>query len=60
VLKASFINPYTIGRAVELINNRKLDVSSMVYDTIPMNQLVGVLSSAEKRKLGKYIVSPWK
>jgi threonine dehydrogenase-like Zn-dependent dehydrogenase len=60
IIKSSFINPYTIGRAVELINQHKIDVSTMVCDTIPLAGLEEVLSSAELRKAGKYIVNPWK
>lgn len=60
VLKSSFINPYTIGRALELINYHKVDVSSMVCDTISLEDLLVVLPSAELRKNGKYIVNPWK
>ena len=32
VLKASYINPYTQKRALDLINSGRLDVSSMVYE----------------------------
>ncbi len=59
VLKASFINPYTMGRAVDLLNNKRIDVSSMVAKTIPLEELTVVLEDADMRKLGKYIVCPW-
>ncbi|MEE1031091.1 MAG: zinc-binding dehydrogenase, partial [Ruminococcus sp.] len=32
VLKASYINPYTQKRALDLIDSGRLDVSSMIYD----------------------------
>jgi threonine dehydrogenase-like Zn-dependent dehydrogenase len=60
VLKASFINPYTIGRAVDLINSKRIDVSCMTAEVVPLERLNEVLSSPEMRSLGKYIVDPWK
>ena len=44
VLKASYINPYTQKRAVSLISSGKVDVSSMIYETIPLEQLPGLLA----------------
>ncbi len=58
-IKSSFINPYTIGRAVALIGQKKVDVSSMVAECIPLERLAQVLGSAELRSKGKYIVEPW-
>lgn len=56
VLKASFINPYTMGRAVALIDSKKIDVDSMVNPPISFEELPEVLGNAETRKKGKYIV----
>lgn len=58
-LKSSFINPYTQSRAVELINRKKIDVSSMIHECIPLEELESVLGSQELRSVGKYIVHPW-
>ncbi len=60
VLKASFINPYTQTRALELINAGRIDVSSMVCPAITLEELPQVLATPELRKKGKYIVNPWK
>ena len=57
-LKSSFINPYTIGRAVTLINQKRVDVASMVAGHIPLERLAEVLSSDDLRNRGKYIVKP--
>jgi len=57
VLKASFINPYTQSRALSLIDSGKIDVSSMIYKTISIDELPGVLADKKERSLGKYIVS---
>lgn len=58
VLKASYINPYTQKRAVALISSGKLDVSSMIYDTISLDELPGLLADTKKRSQGKFIVDP--
>ena len=60
VLKASYINPYTQRRALDLINSGRLDVSSMVYEVCGLNELEDVLSRPEIRANGKYIISPEK
>ena len=60
VLRASFINPYTMGRAVELINRNRVDVSSMVVEVIALERLGEVLASPQMRSRGKFIVEPWK
>ena len=59
-LRSSYINPYTISRALALIDNRRIDVSSMIYGCLPLEGLAGVLSSPTLRQNGKYIVNPWK
>ena len=56
VLKASYINPYTQQRALTLIGGGKVDVTSMIYQTIPLGQLPVLLADVDRRGLGKYIV----
>ena len=60
VLKASYINPYTQKRALDLINSGRLDVSSMVYEVADLDELADILSRPELRAKGKYIISPEK
>lgn len=55
-IKASYINPYTQKRALALIENEKIDVKSMIYKTIEVDELPSVLADKKKRSLGKYIV----
>lgn len=57
-ITASFINPYTMGRAVDLINSGRIDVSSMVAELAPLEQLPDILSRPELRARGKYIIDP--
>lgn len=56
-LKASYINPYTQKRALDLINNKKIDVHSMIYKTIPVDELSDLLKNKSERGKGKYIVT---
>ncbi|MBQ4050753.1 MAG: zinc-dependent alcohol dehydrogenase family protein, partial [Oscillospiraceae bacterium] len=56
-LKASFINPYTQKRALDLIDSGRLDVTSMVYETCGLEKLEEVLSNPELRAKGKYLIS---
>ncbi|MBS6194036.1 MAG: zinc-dependent alcohol dehydrogenase family protein [Clostridiales bacterium] len=60
VLKASFINPYTQKRALDLIDSGRLDVSSMIYEVCGLEELEDVLSKPEVRAKGKFIISPEK
>ena len=57
-LKASYINPYTQQRALDLISSRRIDVSSMIYEKIPLKELPEVLADKDRRRLGKFIVTP--
>lgn len=59
-LKASFINPYTHKRAIELIDSGRLDVSSMIYEVCGLEKLENILSKPELRTKGKYIIAPYK
>ena len=56
-LKASFINPYTQKRAIDLIDSGKIDVSSPVYKTAPVDSLPAILADAKERSKGKYIIT---
>ena len=57
IVTASFINPYTQQRALNLITSGRLDVSSMIYKTISLEELPGVLADKGIRNAGKYIVT---
>ena len=57
-LKASYINPYTQSRAVEMIDSKRIDVSSMVYRVAALDELPQILSNKQLLKKGKFIISP--
>lgn len=58
VLKASYINPYTQKRALDLIDSGKLDVTSMIYKVCGLEELEGILAKPEIRAMGKYVIAP--
>jgi threonine dehydrogenase-like Zn-dependent dehydrogenase len=58
VIKASFINPYTQKRALELIDSGKIDVTSVVYDCRGLEELPGILADGQLRARGKFIIDP--
>ena len=57
-LKASYINPYTQQRALDLIDSGRLDVSSMIYEVSPLEKLEAILSDPQLRAKGKFVISP--
>lgn len=57
VLKASFINPYTQKRAIDLIDSGKIDVVSPIFRTVSLEELPSVLADAKERAKGKFIIT---
>lgn len=58
ILKTSYINPYTQKRALDLIESKQIDVASLIYKTISLDELPALLRNKECRRFGKYIVKP--
>ena len=57
-VKGSYCSPYDMGRAVELINAHRIDVTSMLAGLEPLEKLSEILSSPQLRAKGKYIILP--
>lgn len=57
-IKASYINPYTQRRALDLIDSGRLDVSSMVHEVCGLDRLAAILGDPKERSLGKFIIDP--
>lgn len=55
-ITASYINPLTQGRAVDLLNSGKLKLDKLVGAIIPLEELADALESPNK--VGKVIVRP--
>ncbi len=57
-IKASFINPYTQQRAVQMIDSKRIDVRSMIHKTAPIEALPSILANKEEMRNGKIIIVP--
>ena len=57
-IKASYINPYTQQRAIEMIDSNRIDISTPVYKTVPLDELPVILADKDLRRRGKFIVNP--
>ncbi|MDD2971583.1 MAG: zinc-dependent alcohol dehydrogenase family protein [Lachnospiraceae bacterium] len=57
-IKGSYCSPYGMERATHMINAHRIDVTTMVSDAIPLEELESVLKDPKKRATGKYIVLP--
>lgn len=57
-LKASYINPCTCGRALDIINNERIDVTSMIAEACGLEKLPQILADPALRARGKYVISP--
>lgn len=57
-IKASFINPYTQQHAIETIDAKRIDVSSMIYQVAALEELPGILDDQKRRSKGKFVIRP--
>ena len=57
-VKASFINPYTYQRAVDLLRAKRIDISSLITDRVALGDIETVFTDDRYRKSGKIIIQP--
>ncbi len=57
-VKGSYCSPYDMGRAVELINAHRIDVTTMLGGKEPLEGLAEILKDPKKRAKGKYVILP--
>lgn len=57
-IKASYINPYTQQRAIEMINSKRIDVTAPIYKTASLDELPDILADENLRHRGKFIIKP--
>ena len=57
-LLGSFINPYTMGRAISLLGQNRLEVESLISQQIDLNDIEQVFKDDSLRKQGKVIIKP--
>ena len=58
-VKASYINPYTQKRAIDMIDYGKIDVQSMVYEKASLQRLPEILADGRLRAQGKIVIEPF-
>lgn len=57
-IRSSFINPFTQARAIELLSSGRLNVTDLIAELVPLEQLDQVFKNKESLHKGKIIVSP--
>jgi L-iditol 2-dehydrogenase len=57
-LTASFINPYTLHRALDLIHHGRVRIEPLLGPRLPLTDLPLVLADPKYRKLGKILIVP--
>ena len=57
-LKSSYTNPYTQERAIEMIDSKRIDVSTPIYKTASLDKLPEILADEDLRRHGKFIIIP--
>lgn len=55
-IKASFVNPHTMQRSIDLLKKNKLDVSCLVSKVMKLDDLCTVFDNTELLKQGKILV----
>ncbi|MCI8274761.1 MAG: zinc-dependent alcohol dehydrogenase family protein [Lachnospiraceae bacterium] len=57
-IKGSYCSPYDMGRAVELINAHRIDVTTMLAGTRPLEGVAEILADPAVRAQGKWVILP--
>lgn len=57
-VKGSYCSPYAMGRAVALLNAHRIDVTTMLAGTKPLEGLADILKDPAMRAKGKYVILP--
>lgn len=55
-IKASFINPYTQKRALDLLSSKKINVEKLITDIVPLSQINKVFESEKYKGSGKILI----
>lgn len=55
-LTSSYINPYTFKRSIELIQNKSIDLDSIIASVQPLEKLPDVLADPSYRREGKVVI----
>ena len=58
-ITSCFMNPGTMGRAVQLINNNRLDLKAVLSPPQPLEKLEDIIRDPSMRLYGKVVIDPW-
>ena len=53
---SSFINPYTFQRALTILETGRLELSSLITNVVPLDNIVEVFTNDEYRRAGKVMI----
>ena len=57
-IKASFINPYTQKRAIDILSSKKINVEKLITDIVPLSQINEVFKTDKYKGSGKILIKP--
>jgi L-iditol 2-dehydrogenase len=57
-ITASFINPYTLQRSLNLIQSGAIKIEPLLGPSVPLKDIVNVFTDPAYRKLGKILITP--
>ena len=55
-LTSSFINPYTMQRAITLIENKRIDVKNIITSIVPIDIITEVFTNVKYKNQGKILI----
>lgn len=55
-ITSSFINPYTFDRAIELLEMNRIDVTSIISNVLPLDEINQVFENVSLRRNGKVMI----
>ncbi len=55
-VKASFINPYTMQRALDLLSSRKIIIEDLITDVVPLSDINSIFNTDKFKGAGKIII----
>lgn len=57
-IKASFINPYTQKRALNILSSKKINVKKLITDIVALDKINEVLETDKYKNSGKILIKP--
>lgn len=58
IITSSFVNPLCTQRVIDMLENKVLDIESIITDKIPLQESISIFTDPSFRERGKIIVLP--